>query len=188
VGLPGLLAFGGMLKLTRYFAAGVDIAIIPNLQFSFYGDASVEYQGYELYGRIHPFGGGFYLGANLGYAHVSATYEETIAVPARFQAFFPEPIEDIQFTSDGSMQTLVLSPGLGYFHTFKSGFSLGFGAGLQIPVAPSEIRYSSRTDPDLPDEIEEQVLGPTDEIVRDTLESVGQSLIPRVEVRLGWLL
>lgn len=188
VGLPGLLAFGGMLKLTRYFAAGVDVSIIPNLRFSFYGDASIEYQGYELYGRIHPFGGGFYVGANLGYAHVSATYEETIDVPAGFQMLFPEPVEEIDFSSQGDMQTLVLSPGIGYFHTWRSGFSLGVGAGLQIPVAPSEISYSSRTDPNLPDEIEEQVLGPTDRVVQDTLESVGQSLIPRVELRLGWLL
>ncbi|HEY3494432.1 MAG TPA: hypothetical protein VGK73_07095 [Polyangiaceae bacterium] len=187
-GLPGLLAFGGMLKLTRYFAAGVDVGIIPNLAFSFYGDASVAYQGYDVYGRIHPFGNSFYFGAAIGYAHMTATYQDTQEVPPQYASLFPELGSSVTYTSEATMRTLVLSPSLGFFHIFKSGFSLGIGAGLQIPVAPSELEYNSRTDPNLPDAIEDQLLGPTDQIVTDTLESVGQTPIPRFELRMGWML
>ena len=188
VGLPGLLAFGGMLKLTRYFAAGVDVGIIPNLAFKFYGDASVAYQGYDLYGHIHPFGNSFYIGAAIGYAHMTATYEETEKIPPEYAALFPELGSSITYTSEATMRTLVLSPSLGFFQIFKSGFCFGVGAGLQIPVAPSEIAYNSRTDPDLPEQVKDQLLSSTDQVVKDTLESVGQSLIPRFEIRMGWML
>src|SRR5687767_9115571 len=52
VGLPGLFSFGGAIKLTKYFGAGLNVGIVPELQFDYYGDATVSYQSVILYGHI----------------------------------------------------------------------------------------------------------------------------------------
>src|SRR5581483_5277603 len=67
-GLPSLLSFGGLIKVTRYFGAGLNVGLIPAVKLSFYGDADLSYQHYEIYGRVFPFGGSFLLGAGVGYA------------------------------------------------------------------------------------------------------------------------
>jgi hypothetical protein len=188
VGLPAFLSFGGAIKLTKYFGAGINYGIVPTLQFAYYGDATVSYQGVDIYGHIHPFGGGFFLGAAIGYAHVRGTYTDTFDI----SQYAPVPIpgvdlEAFDYTSEATMQTLVLTPELGYFYTFKSGFTLGVEAGLQIPVAPSEIRFKSHVDDDIPDPVVDQFVTPTDERVQETLERVGQTILPTIGIKMGWL-
>lgn len=190
VGLPALLSFGGMMKLTPYFAAGLDIGIVPEVHFVYYGDATVSYQQADLYAHIHPFGGGFFLGAAVGYANVRGTYEDEFDVSAYASQFPPgfDTRATLPYTSEATVQTLVLIPQLGYFHTFKSGFSFGVDAGLQIPIAPSEISFESRVDSDIPDAVVERYMQPTDERVRETLERVGRTVLPTFNIRMGWLL
>ncbi|HEX3850361.1 MAG TPA: hypothetical protein VHW01_05305, partial [Polyangiaceae bacterium] len=72
-GLPDLLSLGGMIKLTRYFGAGINVGLIPTVKLSLYGDATVAFQEYDVYGHIFPFGGAFFLGAGVGYANVHGT-------------------------------------------------------------------------------------------------------------------
>lgn len=188
VGLPAFLSFGGAIKLTKYFGAGINYGIVPTLQFAYYGDATVAYQGVDIYGHIHPFGGGLFLGAAIGYAHVRGTYTETFDI----SAYVPMPIPGVDlksfdYTSEATMQTLVLTPELGYFYTFKSGFTFGVEAGLQIPIAPSEIEFKSHVDADIPDQVVDQFVTPTDKRVQETLERVGQSVLPTIGIKMGWL-
>jgi hypothetical protein len=188
VGLPAFLSFGGAVKLTKYFGAGITYGIVPTLQFAYYGDATVAYQGVGIYGHIHPFGGGFFLGAGIGYAHVRGTYTDEFDI----SAYAPAPIpgvnlESFPYTSEATMQTLVLTPELGYFYTFKSGFTMGVEAGIQIPLAPSEIEFKSQVDPRIPDQVVDQYVTPTDERVESTLERVGQTILPTIGIKMGWL-
>jgi hypothetical protein len=185
VGLPGLLSFGGAIKLTKYFGAGLNVGIVPELQFDYYGDATVSYQSVILYGHIHPLGGGFFLGAGVGYAHVRGTYAEDFDLSEEFDPNFFDTT--FRYTSEATVQTLVLTPELGYFFTFKSGFTMGVDAGVQIPIAPSEIKFEGRVDSDLPDEVVSQFTRQTDERVASTLERVGQTIIPTVGIKMGWL-
>jgi hypothetical protein len=187
IGLPRFLSFGGAIKLTKYFGAGLNYGIIPEVQFAYYGDATVRYQGVDIYGHIHPFGGGFFLGAAVGYAHARGTYEEEFRNPLDANApAFP-------YTSEATVQTLVLTPELGYFFTFKSGFTLGVEAGLQIPIAPSDIDFESRVNypsgwsDELKQVIQTQYVEPTDARVHSTLEKVGQTILPTVGIKMGWL-
>ena len=186
VGLPGLLSFGGAIKLTKYFGAGVNVGIVPELQFDYYGDATVSYQSVILYGHIHPLGGGFFLGAGVGYAHVRGTYAEVFDI-----SDYVSPKSGIDprfpYTSEATVDTLVLAPELGYFFTWKSGFTMGVDAGVQIPIAPSEISFESRVDSQIPREVVDQFTGPTDDRVESTLERVGQTIIPTVGIKMGWL-
>jgi hypothetical protein len=91
------------------------------------------------------------------------------------------------------MQTLVLTPELGYFYTFKSGFTLGVESGLQIPVAPSEIHFKSSVNypdnwsPEIQAVVDREYIEPTDAKVESTLEKVGQTILPTVGIKIGWL-
>ncbi|HEX6275852.1 MAG TPA: hypothetical protein VFZ53_22575 [Polyangiaceae bacterium] len=186
VGLPAFLSIGGAVKLTKYFGAGINYGIVPTLQFAYYGDATVSYQGVGIYGHIHPFGGGFFLGASIGYAHVRGTYTDEFDISA-YTGAVPGLADSFAYTSEATMQTLVLTPELGYFYTFKSGFTLGVEAGLQIPIAPSEIEFESQVDDSVPDAVVDRFVTPTDERVEETLERVGQTILPTIGIKVGWL-
>ena len=191
VGLPAFLSFGGAIKLTKYFGAGVTYGIVPEIQFAYYGDATVSYQGANIYGHIHPLGGGFFLGAAIGYAHVRGTYGTELDLGDYRLLLPPGTPTRLPYESDGTVEMLVLTPEFGYFFTFKSGFTMGVEAGIQIPVAPSEIHFDSRIEADLPPEVRQAVndsfVEPADARVRDTLERVGQTVLPTIGIKMGWL-
>jgi hypothetical protein len=189
-GLPSLLSFGGEIRLTRYFGAGVRVGLIPAVHFSYYGDATVSYQDYGAYAHLHPLGGGFLLGAELGYALVKGTYQSKIQ-PS--QVAVPGLPSSIDVTSSGSVQTAVLTPEIGYIFTWPAGFTFGFDAGAQIPVAPSHVTLTdhisvSGVPAALTEEYITPRLAPAREKVRTTLEKVGQTVLPAFHLRIGWLL
>jgi len=188
VGLPSLINVGGVIKLTRYFAAGLNVGIAPNVKFAYYGDATVLYHAYSVYAHVHPFGGGFYLGASVGYALAKGTAEQSIALPPELSAVYPGLTGPITLKSSGRVQTMVLTPELGYFYTFKVGFSIGIGAGLQLPIAASDVHFDESVSADVPAEVLKQYLDPTARAVKDTLDRVGQAIIPTVGLSVGWLL
>ncbi|HVJ14957.1 MAG TPA: hypothetical protein VM686_05935 [Polyangiaceae bacterium] len=86
------------------------------------------------------------------------------------------------------MKTLVLTPTIGFFHTFGSGFSIGMDTGIQLPIAPSEVEFERDDIEGLPPELVNQYLTPADEAVKDTLETVGRTPLPTFNLRLGWIL
>ncbi|HEV8246749.1 MAG TPA: hypothetical protein VGP93_13320 [Polyangiaceae bacterium] len=187
LGLPSVFSIGGTLKLTRYIGAGVTFGIIPTLRLSYYGDAVLSYHQYDIYGRIYPFGGGFFLGAGAGYVTVQGTLSKTIDISAYAVPGSGLP-NSLEYESKGSVRTLVLTPVLGYLYTFGSGFSLGFDAGVQFPIAPSEVDFESKVQGGVPQAVVDQYLGPVDKSVRDTLQTIGRTPLPTFNLRIGWLL
>jgi hypothetical protein len=189
-GLPSLLSLGGEIRLTRYFGAGVRVGIIPAVHFSYYGEATVSYQDYGAYAHLHPLGGGFLLGAELGYALVHGTYQSqltTAQLPAGVQV--PGLPSSIDVSSEGSVQTLVLTPEIGYVFTWRAGFTFGFDAGLQLPIASSHVTLTDHVSAgSLPAALVDSYIAPDREKVRTTLEKVGQTILPAFHLRIGWLL
>jgi hypothetical protein len=186
-GLPSIVSFGGMIKLTRYFGAGVNVGLIPSIKLSLYGDAQLSYQEYDLYARIFPLGGMLFLGAGVGYATMKGSFKSSYDVSA-LQSLAPTLPNPLSVESQGSVRTLVLTPTIGLLHTFSSGFTLGVDLGAQIPIAPSATHYSTNLPPSLPAAIETQYVQPNDKKVQDTIDKVGRTILPTVNVRLGWLL
>ena len=196
-GLPSLINFGATIKLTRYLGAGINIGIIPTLKISYYGQATLAYQEYDVYARIYPFGGSFFLGTGIGYETVKGTLTTTIDLTP-YQQGLPAGLlpSSLDYASQGSVKTLVLTPQIGLFHTFSAGFSLGFDVGLQVPIAPSQVAFASQVnllaDPQIPaatrQQLADKYVTPTDNQVRSTLETIGRTIIPTFNVRLGWLL
>lgn len=191
VGVPNLVNFGVTAKLTRFLGAGVNVGVIPKVQLSLYGDAELSYQEYDAYGRLYPFGGSFFLGAGVGYATMKGSYANEFAAPAEAQAFGIAPGTPITVTTDGSVRSLVLTPQLGFFKTWGSGISLGIDFGAQVPIAPSKVTANTSVSganglantPQVQDQITQG-----SQKVRDTLDKVGQQIVPTINIKLGFLL
>jgi hypothetical protein len=183
-GIPALISVGGTVKLTRFLGAGVNLGLIPKVQLSYYGNATLSYKHLDFYGRIYPFGGGVFLHGGVGYATVDGTLSKTVT-DSRL------PGGAVSYDSDGSVKTLMLTALLGYFHTFDIGFSIGVDAGAQFPIAPSKVEFESRlggVSKPLEDAVRAQYLDPIDRDVRDTLETIGRTTIPTINFRIGWIL
>jgi hypothetical protein len=161
--------------------------LIPAVKLSLYGDAELSYQHYELYGRLFPFGGAVFLGAGVGYATMSGTVTNTYDVSA-FQSMVPNLPNPLPVDSEGSVKTLVLTPSLGLLHTFKSGFTVGLDAGAQIPIAPSAVHFKTNVPASVPPMLVDQYVTPNDKKVQDTLDKVGRTILPTLNLRLGWLI
>lgn len=187
VGLPNLLNFGGTIKLTRFLGGGVNVGLIPTMRLSLYGDATLSYQEFDIYGRIYPFGGSLFLGAGAGYATVSGTVASQINVASHVQQLAALGLSST-FVSEASVRTLILTPQIGFLKTFGSGFSVGMDVGAQIPIAPSQIRYETHVDPQFPPQFVSEYVTPNDQKVRETLEEVARTPIPTVNLRFAWLL
>lgn len=191
VGIPSVVSFGGTMKLTRFLGAGVNVGLIPKVQLSYYGDATLSYQHYDIYGRLYPFGGGFFLSGGAGYATVDGTLSSSKMVSSNGFA------GTVNYNSKGSVRTLMLTALIGYFYTTSIGFSFGVDAGAQIPIAPSQVSYASaysvtsNVPAQLQAEFEKQaapVVTATDKSVRDSLEKIGRSTLPTINLRIGWIL
>ena len=190
VGLPAVVSFGGMVKLTRYLGGGINIGLIPTIKLSYYGEATVSYQHYEIYGRLFPFGGSFFLGAGAGYATIRGTLKTTQSLAA-LPIPVPEIGDSLTINSEGSVRTMMLSPTIGFFHTFGSGFSIGIEGGAQVPIAPSEVTLNT-TVPSVTNPVAQgyvtDYFNKNDKQVRDQLEKMGQTILPTFGIKIGWLL
>ncbi len=195
VGLPNLFSFGGLLKLTRYLGGGINIGLIPTVRVSYYGQATLLYQEYDVFGRLFPFGGGFFLGAGVGYETVKGTMTDKMDTSS-FSTVVPglSIPNPLVYESSGTVKTLVLTPQIGYLYTTDIGFSLGIDIGAQVPIAPSQIKFKSQlilpqgTPQQMVDQIHSQLLDPNDQKVRNTLQTIGRAPLPTINLRVGWLL
>lgn len=181
-GAPGILNGGIMAKLTRYASVGANLGMMPTVHFQLYGDATVSYRAYDAYARLHPFGGGFFVGSGIGYATWTATLVRNVAVPAVDGVMDAQSFE---VRGEGSVRSLVVIPQIGYQQITRSGFTWGFDAGAIVPIS-SDVSLSTN----LPAEISAIPGDPAGDAttkVRDTLRRVGQQVLPSVNVRVGWM-
>ena len=185
-----------MLKLTSYLGFGVNMGLIPSMHIAYYGDATLAYQEYDAYGRLFPFGGGFFLGAGVGYATIKGTMKSTFdtttyqAQAAQSGISVPNPLT---YQSEGTVKTMIVTPQVGYFYTTDIGFSIGLDVGAQVPIAPSQVTYKSHLTlpPGTPSAVvsgvQSQYVAPNDKKVRDTLDTIGRSPYPTFNIKIGWL-
>ena len=188
VGVPNLISFGGTAKLTKFLGFGVNVGVIPKVRLSLYGDATLSYQEYDVYGRFYPFGGAFFLGAGVGYATITGSYRTTMVAPAEAGPFAGR---ELGLDGEGKVRGMILTPQIGFFKTFGNGFSIGVDLGAQVPVAPSKVDVDTmvRLDgaPITSPAVEENRTQASAK-VRDTLEKVGQQVLPTLNFKVGFLL
>ncbi len=186
-GLPNVINFGGTAKFFDYLGFGLNLGMIPDIKISYYGEAKLKYREYDAYGRLYLFGGGFFIGAGVGYHSAEGTFVNTVSTPL-------PGLSSYDITSHGSVKAMILTPQLGWFSIFGSGFALGIDVGGQIPIAPSQISYQTDIPPNLPAGIPPEVLAAAQQVVDqsnqkviDTLEKIGKTPLPVFNLRLGYM-
>ena len=178
-----MLNFGGTAKFLDYIGFGINFGMIPDIKISQYGEATLKYREYDAYGRLYLFGGAFFIGAGVGYHSAEGTFVQTASIPN-----YPQPFV---VTSHGSVKAMILTPQVGWFSVWGSGFALGFDIGGQVPIAPSTLRYSTDVSPAIPGAVKPMVdpyIEQSSVQVIDTLDKIGKTPIPVFNLRIGFLL
>jgi hypothetical protein len=117
VGFPRPLALEGLVDFHRMISLGGEYAAMPKATFANL-DVSLWSVGATV--RLHPAQNAFFLGLRAGYQHVDVGTMLTIDRGTASERV--------------SIGTGFLNPRVGVLFTWKSGFSIGFDAGVQLPV------------------------------------------------------
>ncbi|HLK90420.1 MAG TPA: hypothetical protein VKZ18_11030 [Polyangia bacterium] len=123
--VAGVLAFPRpvegevIVKLSSTFALGFEGSFLPELSAPGL-DAKLDLKAAQGILRWFPGDGVFYVGAGLGYQSFKGTIGETI--------------DGGELATTADMSGFFVMPQIGVLWISSSGFSLGFGVGLQIPI------------------------------------------------------
>jgi hypothetical protein len=173
-GLPSVLSLNGTLKITDHLGVGVNFGMIPTIKLSFYGDAELTYREYDFYARWYPLGGPVFVSAGAGYATIRGRLTNQYDL-SPYRDLAPNLPESLEVTSKASVRR------------FDVGLTLGVDIGAQVPIRPSEIEVTTDLPDGVPPEVVAAYITPNDQKVYDTLEKVGRTTIPTLNVRIGWL-
>jgi len=176
-GLPNILNYGVTAKLWGYLGLGLNWGQTPDMQLSFYGQATVRYREFDGYARVYPFRGGFFLGVGAGHHSVQGSLANNFQVPV------PGGPQAFGYTGTGSVRSTILTPQIGYFRNFAFGLALGVDIGAQIPIKSSEITFDTTLSGQVPPAVVAQAEKP----IRDTLDTIGKTPVPAINLRAGWL-
>jgi hypothetical protein len=126
------------LKLSRWFGLAVQGSFLPTLTAPG-GEAKLDLKALQGVFRWYPFGGTFFLGGGLGFQNFVGSLGQIVDGG------------NLQVTADMSGAFVV--PQIGWMIILDSGFSIGFGIGLQIPIPREPIvssTYNGQPVPTMP--------------------------------------
>lgn len=161
IGFPRPLAIEGMIKVGGVLALGVEYSAMPKTNIM-----GVDTRFWALAGdaRLFPFKGGFFVGLRGGRQVLSGT--TTIDLGA-YGAY----------AQSGAAETWFVNPRIGFLWTWRSGFTLGIDAGIQIPIGPSLTTT-------LPAGVAPQI----DETIASVANTFGNGVTPTIDLlRVGFL-
>lgn len=149
-------------------------------------DIEFEIRNWDLRGRWHPFGGSFFLGAAYGSQGLVAKFEDNLETTMSGLEL------EVPTTLRLGVDTNYLTPHLGWFAVWDSGFTMGFEIGYQMALSSdSELQVAFKDT----STAQEDALKISDEYkknkkdVEDLAESLGKTGVPYITLlRLGWLL
>jgi hypothetical protein len=180
IGAPSVFNVGIGVRVTHHLGASADLGWLPETRVPLQDGVTVSYREYGVTGRVHPFGGAFFLGSSVGYRTLSGTLTRTVNVP-EIPGYTSG--EEVTVGTSASVRSLMVTPRLGYLYTFGAGFTLGLDAGVQVPISVAEITYETRVPAAVPREYVD--LARADE--ERTLRSLGKQVLPSLALRMGWL-
>jgi hypothetical protein len=151
-----------LVRLHELVAVGAGYSALPKglgdaiLSIAGISDASVEASGFDAEVRLFPFRGSFFLGSALGRQSLTAS-------ATRFGT-----------TVSVDMITLYATPRLGWLAVWSSGLSLGFDAGLQLPLYTDVSAASAN--------------GDAARRAAQAASAVGSTPLPSISLRVGFFL
>ena len=124
VGLPDGLRIGGSLRVKGIVSAGAAMTMVPEMMISAL-NASIARNGGEAWLRLHPFRGAFFLGAAGGWQRTLGQGSASVETVAGNQSG----------EGRGSVSAVYVAPHLGFQWMIPPGITVGFDAGVEIPVS-----------------------------------------------------
>lgn len=172
------------LKRANGFSWGVGTGYVPPLTFNASGtQVTVGMFHGEAHGRYHPFGGGFFLGAALGFQSVPASGEQPIDVGGGVS---------VPTKAKTTLKNAYATPMLGWLWATDYGFSIGLEGGMQFGFMSSSSVGIEITDPSLQNyqsTVESTAAYRSLRTeVEEGLNKIGNIQIFHLALRLGWAL
>jgi hypothetical protein len=162
IGFPHPLALEALAKVDRLLAVGVEYSFLPTTTLR-----GVEGSAWALAvdARVFPFRNGFFLGVRGGRQVLSAS--TTVEVGG-----FGSLVESAR------AEAWFINPRIGFLWTWRSGFTIGTDAGVQLPITAT---LTSTLPTGLAG-------GPTDQTIASVASALGNGITPTLDlVRLGFL-
>lgn len=157
VSIPRLVNIEGYARVHPYIGLGGGWSTTPKFASDFVLEragatsgstisALNEFSGWEVFLRVYPLRGVFYLGVGAGQQVIDGQVTQLVAgLP-----FGP--------TGSGRVQSWVLTPRIGWQWVWRSGFALGFEAGVQVTLSHQDtVNLPQGTPPDVTQEIQDLV-------------------------------
>jgi hypothetical protein len=132
VGAPDGMRVGMFAKWRGLVAVGGAFSLLPETKVPGL-EAQVTRASGEAFARIHPFRGAFFLGVAGGYAQTKGEVTDERMAFRQVQ----------QVTTRGYANAIYVAPHLGFQWLLPMGMTVGFDAGLEIPVASSEPTFDA---------------------------------------------
>lgn len=127
VGAPDGMRIGGNIRFKGIISAGAGVTMVPETTISAI-NANVSRDGAEAWLRVHPFRGAFFLGAAGGWQVTRGQATATVGTPIGAQSG----------EGRGDVRATYIAPHLGFQWMIPPGITIGFDAGVEIPVASRE--------------------------------------------------
>ncbi|HSO38289.1 MAG TPA: hypothetical protein VLT33_37430 [Labilithrix sp.] len=161
IGFPRPLALEGLVKIDRVVGLGVEYSLLPKTTF---GSVETSFWAIAADARVFPFRNGFFIGMRAG--------RQVLSASASFSAGALGTL-----TESARAETWFLNPRLGFLWTWRSGFTVGIDAGVQIPL--SNARTST-----IPEGLPVDISG----TIASVQETLGTGVTPTVDLlRVGFL-
>lgn len=148
-------------------------------------DTEIEIRNWDVTARVFPFHGSFFIGAAYGSQGIVGKMKTDIDVESGGVTL------KVPTTIRLEIESKYLTPQIGWFARWDSGFTLGFDFGLQMPSGTSSELQTSFENVSAAGEAEvknsaEYKKNKKD--VEDAAEMIGKKAIPYITlIRLGWL-
>lgn len=122
-GLPSPISGQLLVKYKNVVGANAELGFLPELTLPVGDDVKVKQHMADFSLRAYPFKGAFFLGCGLGFQSLSASAKTTQ--------------QGVTGDATATVDTLFLSPRLGFLHRFDFGLAVGMDVGVQLPVSGS---------------------------------------------------
>lgn len=131
-GAPDGLRFGVFAKWKGLLAAGGAFSMMPETTIPGI-DAAVTRVSGEAFARVHPFRGAFFVGVAGGYAQTKGTMADERMAFRQMQ----------RVETRGYANAIYVAPHVGFQWMLPMGMTLGFDAGVEIPIASNEPTFDA---------------------------------------------
>lgn len=120
LGLPSPISGQLLGKYKNIVGLNAEYGFLPQLSL---GSVQVSQHMADFSVHLYPFKGAFFVGLGLGFQNLTASSQVTQ--------------QGVTGTAQASVDTVFISPRLGFLHRFDFGLAIGMDVGVQLPVSGS---------------------------------------------------